>query len=155
VLLAVALAASGCGGPKYDSSLQLAEFNFGEVLDGHMMRARQALGAVRDLESAKKAAATLEMINQDLDDVAYNAYRLSPEGQAQLGKLAAGHLAEIEGLAREIRERPVLWDVLGGGLAGMIGELGGISGKALLKAPGLRSIQVAVTVPANEVGILS
>ena len=130
VLLAVALGAAGCGGPKYDSSLQLAEFNFGEVLDGHMMRARQALGTVRDLESAKKAAATLEMINQDLDDVGYNAYRLSPEGQAQLGKLAAKHLAEIEGLAREIRERPVLWDVLGGGLEGMIGELGGmVSGR--------------------------
>ena len=113
----------GCGGPKYDESLQMPNFNYGEVLDGHMRRAEQAMMTVRDLPSAEAAADQLHLINQDLDDVVYNAPRMSEDGQIALGQIAAEHLVEVQRLKASIDESPALAKVFGVELETMMGYL--------------------------------
>ena len=113
----------GCGGPKYDESLQMPNFNYGEVLDGHMRRAEQAMMSVRDMASAQAAADQLHLINQDLDDVVFNAPRLTEDGQIALGQIAAGHLVEVQRLKADIDRSPVLADVFGVELETMMGYL--------------------------------
>jgi len=107
-LLLLAVIVVGCGGPKYDESLQMPNFNYGEVLDGHMRRAEQAMMSVRDLPSAEAAANQLHLINQDLDDVVYNAPRMSEDGQIALGVIAAQHLVEVQRLKADIDRNPTL-----------------------------------------------
>ena len=122
-LLLLAVIVVGCGGPKYDESLQMPNFNYGEVLDGHMRRAEQAMMSVRDLPSAEAAANQLHLINQDLDDVVYNAPRMSEDGQIALGVIAADHLVEVKRLKANIDQSPVLADVFGEELETMMAYL--------------------------------
>jgi hypothetical protein len=121
--LAAVLILAGCGGKSYHESLQMQHFNYGEVLDGHMMRAERAMLQVRDIESARAAAAKIALINQDIADVVYNAPRLSPEGQIELGKIAAEHLTEVQRLKGEIDRSPPLAEVFGKDLEDMVGYL--------------------------------
>ncbi len=113
----------GCGGPKYHESLQMPNFNYGEILDGHMKRAELALQKVQDMKTAKEAADNLTAINIDLDDLVYNMPRLSDEGQFQLGKLASQHLSVVDPMAKNIARIPQLDEVLGGPIAEMMGYL--------------------------------
>lgn len=122
-ILIVAALAAGCGGKRYDESLQMPNFNYGEVLDGHMRRAEQAMTQVRDLASAQAAAAKIRLINQDLADVVYNAPRLSDDGQIALSRIAAGHLTEVQRLKAEIDRSPARADVFGRDLEDMIAQL--------------------------------
>jgi hypothetical protein len=122
-LLSLLLVLVGCGGKRYHESLQMPNFNYGELLDGQMERAQKALAGVRDMPSAEAAARRLGEVNQDLDDLVYNAPRLSPEGQIELGKLATGHLATVQQLAQEMNSNPVLEEVFGAELKTMIGHL--------------------------------
>ena len=122
-VLLLALLVVGCGGPEYDESLQMPNFNYGEVLDGHMRRAEQAMMSVRDMASAQAAADQLHLINQDLDDVVFNAPRLTEDGQIALGQIAAGHLVEVQRLKADIDRSPALADVFGVELETMMGYL--------------------------------
>jgi hypothetical protein len=121
--LAAFLLLAGCGGKSYDAALQGANVNYGEVLDGFMKRAQQAMSQVRDMPSAQAAADELTLINQDLDDLVYNAPRLSQEGQIELGKLAADHLTEVQQLKGQIDRSPALADVFDTQLSTMMGYL--------------------------------
>jgi len=98
----------GCGGKSYDQSLQGAEVNYGEVLDGFMNRAEQAMMGVRDMQSAQAAADRIRLVNQDLADLVYNAPRLSQDGQIELGKIAAQHLTQVQQLKGQIDRSPQL-----------------------------------------------
>jgi hypothetical protein len=113
VSLLILLAAVGCGGKSYAPSLQLADFNLGEVLDGHLRRVEQSMSRVRGLDSAEAAAQEIHYVNQDLADLVYNAPRLSGAGQAELAKLAAGHLGRMQRLSSEVNESPALAEILG------------------------------------------
>ncbi len=122
-ILAVSLLMTGCGGKKYDASLQGENVNYGEVLDGFMKRAETAVMQVQDMPSARKAADTIGLVNQNLDDLVYNAPRLSEQGQIELGRIAAEHLTEVQRLKRDIDRNPVLAEVFEQDLTDMIGQL--------------------------------
>jgi len=123
LLVAILALVPGCGGKKYHESLQMPNFNYGEILDGHMKRATLALQKVQDMQTAKQAAADLTAINIDLDDLVYNMPRLSDEGQFQLGKLAGQHLSVVEPISKDIARMPPLDEVLGAPLGEMMGYL--------------------------------
>lgn len=124
LLVAILALVPGCSSQKkYDESLQMPNFNYGEILDGHMKRATLAMQKVQDLQTAKQAANDLTAINIDLDDLVYNMPRLSEEGQFQLGKLAGQHMSVVEPLSRNIAQIPQLDEVLSEPIGEMMGYL--------------------------------
>jgi len=105
------LVCAGCG-VSYHHSLQMPNFNYGELLDGHMGRVGQTLSSVRDLYSARVASQQLKQINIDLDDLVFNSSRLTPEGQMELGKLAQKHLETLGPVAAEMKSDATLSEMI-------------------------------------------
>ncbi len=122
-ILTAAMLVAGCGGKKYDESLWGENVNYGEVLDGFMRRAEQGMMQIRDMASAQAASDNIGMINKDLDDLVYNAPRLSDQGQIELGKIAAEHLTKVQSLKADLDRNPMLGEVFEANLNEMMALL--------------------------------
>ena len=121
VLLLAAMAAGCGGGPSPE--MELGGINTGEVLKGLLARTERALAGVQDMTSAKAAAAELEIINDDFDDLIYHVPKLSEEGRVEMGKMAAKALPGIQDTAARINDTQGLNDIIGPAMNEMVDKL--------------------------------
>lgn len=124
IALALVLLAGCGGGPS--PAVQLGGISLVEVLDGIMASTQRTLGTVVDGPSAQKAAGELKLINHDLDDLVFNAPKLSDEGKTEFRKEVAKRLVEIKDLRGFIAGNRGLEGVLGEEMQSMVDKMEGL-----------------------------
>ena len=122
-VLALVLLVAGCGGNKPSEDVKLGGIALTDVLDGLMVRTKQALAGIRSMETAQASVPRLVEINDDFEDLRYHAPKLSPAGQDELAKSARKHQPEVVAMVRAVRDSPALYDIMGEEMEKMLGQL--------------------------------
>jgi len=122
-MLLIAVAGAGCGGGGPSPEMELGGINTGEVLKGLLARTERALAGVQDMASAQAAAAELDAINDDFDDLIYHVPKLSEKGRAEMGQKARKALPDLEAMAARIGGMPGLDEILGPSMNTMVDKI--------------------------------